>query len=282
MSFSVKLLKAVNKRFPAVEHPFNLQNEGKMSYSQWQYQWGSKTVECFAPRYMPEDIFSGKAVLDMGCGASGKSLYYLSIGAEKVVGVDIVPHYKEEAEAFAKELGFEDRFTFILGDALNLPIDENTFDVVIMNDFMEHIYDPRGAIREALRVLKPGGRIYINFPPYYHPTGIHMSDVIGIPWVHMLFSEKTLIAAYKDLVKGLPDEQERLSLRFSTDDQGREYISYLNKMTIRKFHGIVKEMGLNLHWYQEIPLRRYFALFAKVPVLKEMFVKMCACVIVKP
>ena len=134
MSFSVKLLKAVNKRFPAVEHPFNLQNEGKMSYSQWQYQWGSKTVECFAPRYMPEDIFSGKAVLDMGCGASGKSLYYLSIGAEKVVGVDIVPHYKEEAEAFAKELGFEDRFTFILGDALNLPIDENTFDVVIMNE----------------------------------------------------------------------------------------------------------------------------------------------------
>ena len=161
MSFSVKLLKAVNKRFPAVEHPFNLQNEGKMSYSQWQYQWGSKTVECFAPRYMPEDIFSGKAVLDMGCGASGKSLYYLSIGAEKVVGVDIVPHYKEEAENFAKELGFADRFTFILGDALNLPIDENTFDVVIMNDFMEHIYDPRGAIREALRVLKPGGRMAV-------------------------------------------------------------------------------------------------------------------------
>ena len=100
MSFSVELLKAVNKLFPAVEHPFNLQNEGKMSYAQWQYQWGSKTVECFAPRYTPEDIFADKSVLDMGCGASGKSLYYLSIGAKEVVGVDIVPHYKEEAEKF--------------------------------------------------------------------------------------------------------------------------------------------------------------------------------------
>jgi hypothetical protein len=52
-------------------------------------------------------------------------------------------------------------------------------------------------------------------------------------------------------------------------------------MTIRKFHRIVKEMNLHLSWYREIPLRPYFALFAKLPGLKEMFVKMCACVIEK-
>lgn len=281
MSFSVTLLKSLNKLFPTVEHPFNLQNEGKITYAQWQYQWGGKTIACFAPEFSPEDIFRGKRVLDMGCGASGKSLYYVSVGAEQVVGVDVVPHYKTEAEAFARELGYEDRFTFLLGDALNLTLPENSFDVVIMNDFMEHIYDPEAALREALRVLKPGGRIFVNFPPYFHPTGAHMSDVIGIPWVHMLFPEKTLIAAYKDLVRGLPDEQDRLSLRFSTDENGREYISYLNKMTIRKFHSIVKRMNLKLHWYREIPLRSYFSLFARIPVVKEMFVKMCACVIEK-
>lgn len=281
MSFSVNLLKSINKLFPPVEHPFNLQNEGKITYAQWQYQWGEKTIECFAPTFTAEDLFRDKSVLDMGCGASGKSLYYISRGAAHVTGVDVVPHYKTEAEAFARELGYEQRFTFLLGDALNTTLPENSFDVVIMNDFMEHIYDPEGAIREALRVLKPGGRIYVNFPPYFHPTGAHMSDVIGIPWVHMLFPEKTLIQAYKDLVRGLPDEQDRLSLRFSTDEQGREYISYLNKMTIRKFHSIVRDMNLNLAWYREIPLRPYFALFAKIPVLKEMFVKMCACVIEK-
>ena len=281
MSLGVKLLTAMNKLFPAVEHPFNLQNEGKMSYAAWQYAKGDKTVECFAPRFTPEDIFAGKTVPDMGCGASGKSLYYLSVGADKVVGVDIVPHYKSEAEAFARELGYEDRFTFILGDALHLPVEDNSFDVVIMNDFMEHIYDPERALLEALRTLKQGGRLYVNFPPYYHPTGIHMSDVIGIPWVHMFFREKTLIAAYKELVKGLPDEQERLSLRFSVDENGKEYISYLNKMTIRKFHRIIRKMGLKLSWYRELPLRRYFAPLAKLPLVKEMFVKMCACVIEK-
>ena len=219
-------------------------------------------------------MFTGKTVLDMGCGAAGKSLYYLSIGAARVVGVDIVPHYQEEAEAFARELGFGDRFTFLLGDALRLPIPDDSFDVVIMNDFMEHIRNPEGALREALRVLKPGGRIYLNFPPYYHP--------IGIPWVHLLVSEQTLIAAYKELVRGLPDEAQRLSLRFSTDETGRTYISYLNKMTIRKFHRLLQAAGLKPLWYREIPLRRFLSPLARLPVVKEMFVKMCACVIEKP
>ena len=282
MNIRVKLLKALNRCFPPVVHPFNLQNDGSITYAQWQYRWGEKTVACFAPQFTPGDMFTGKTVLDMGCGAAGTSLYYLSIGAARVVGVDIVPHYQEEAEAFARELGFGDRFTFLLGDALRLPIPDDSFDVVIMNDFMEHIRNPEGALREALRVLKPGGRIYLNFPPYYHPTGIHMSDVIGIPWVHLLFSEQTLIAAYKELVRGLPDEAQRLSLRFSTDETGRTYISYLNKMTIRKFHRLLQAAGLKPLWYREIPLRRFLSPLARLPVVKEMFVKMCACVIEKP
>lgn len=282
MNLCVKLLKALNRCFPPVVHPFNLQNDGSISYAQWQYRWGEKTVACFVPQFTPGDIFAGKTVLDMGCGAAGKSLYYLSIGADRVVGVDIVPHYREEAESFARELGFGDRFTFLLADALHLPIGDSSFDVVIMNDFMEHIHSPKDALREALRVLKPGGRIYINFPPYYHPMGIHMSDVIGIPWVHLFFSERTLIEAYKELVRGLPDEAQRLSLRFSTDAQGRTYISYLNKMTIAKFHRLLKETGWKPLWYREIPLRPFLAPLARVPVVKELFVKMCACVMEKP
>lgn len=282
MRIPVRALLALNTLFPTVEHPFNLQNEGRQTYAQWQYQWGAKTVECFSPGFGPEDIFAGKRVLDMGCGASGKSLYYLSIGASSVVGVDIVPHYKPEAEAFARELGFADRFTFLLGDALHLPLEADSFDVVIMNDFMEHIYDPEGAIREAMRVLKPGGRLFVNFPPYFHPTGAHLSDVIGIPWVHMLFSERTLIEGYRELVRGLPDEQERLALRFGTDERGREHISYINKMTLRRFRRICKRMGLIPLWYREIPLRTFLSPLARLPILKEMFVKMCACVIEKP
>lgn len=282
MRIPVRILLALNTLFPLVVHPFNLQNEGRLTYAQWQYRWGAKTVECFSPGFGPGDIFAGKRVLDMGCGASGKSLYYLSIGAGSVVGVDIVPHYKAEAEAFARQLGLDDRFTFLLADALHLPMEGSSFDVVIMNDFMEHIYDPEGAIREAMRVLKPGGRLFVNFPPYFHPTGAHLSDLIGIPWVHMLFSERTLIDGYRELARGLPDEQERLALRFGSDAQGREHISYINKMTIRRFRHMMQSMGITPLWYREIPLRPFLSPLAKVPLLKEMFVKMCACVMEKP
>ena len=281
MNLSVRLLKAINNLFPPVVHPFNLQNEGGLTYAQWQFQWGERTVECFRPEYSVEEMFRGKDVLDMGCGASGKSLYYISVGASSVTGVDVVPHYKEEAENFAREKGYEDRFRFLLGDATALELPDGSFDTIIMNDFMEHVSDPEGAIRESLRLLKPGGRVYINFPPYFHPTGAHLSDVIGIPWVHILFSEKTLIRAYKDLVRGLPDEQERLALRFGTDPNGQEALTYINKMTIRRFHRMIKSMGISLTHYKELPLRSYFKVFAKLPLLKEMFVKMCVCVIEK-
>ena len=66
-----------------------------------------------------------------------------------------------------------------------------------MNDAMEHVADPEGVLKEVLRVLNKKGKLYVNFPPYNHPFGAHLSDAIYIPWVHMFFSEKTLIKSYK-------------------------------------------------------------------------------------
>ena len=134
---------------------------------------------------------------------------------------------------------------------------------------------------EAIRLLKPGGRIYMNFPPYYHPTGAHMSDVIYMPWVQLFFTEKQLIAAYKELVKGLPDEQERLDLRFSTDENGVERFTYINRMTLKRFRKILKDLNITPALYREIPLRPYFKGLAKFPPTKEMFVKMAVCAIEK-
>lgn len=282
MRLPVKILLGLNKLFPPVPHPFNLQNEGKLRYNQWQYQQGERTIACFAPKYGKEEMFSGKRVLDLGCGAAGKSLYYISCGASEVVGLDIVPHYKAEAEAFAEELGYQDRFTFILGSALETGLPDAGFDTIVMNDFMEHISEPETAAAEALRLLRPGGRIYVNFPPYYHPYGAHLSDAIGIPWVHLFFSERTMIEAYKHLIRGLPDERERLDLRFSKDENGVDHLTYINKMTIRRFRGILKKLGVTPLWYREIPLRRILTPLVKLPGVKGPFVRMCVCVIEKP
>ena len=275
------LIKLTNQVFPKVVHPFNLQNDSKKTYAMWQFEKGEDTVRLFLNHYTLADLFLDKRVLDLGCGAAGKSLYYVTQGAKKVTGVEIVSHYKAEAEALARQLGLDDRFEFVAASALDLPFPDASSDTIIMNDFMEHISDPEAVLRESLRLLAPGGRIFINFPPYYHPFGAHLSDVINMPWVHLFFSEKMLVEAYRELVRGLPDEQERLDLRLSKRPDGTEYFGYLNHMTLKRFRKILNDLSLLPEYYAEVPLRNIVRPLAKFPLTREMFVKMAVCVLRK-
>ena len=281
MSFSVLLCKVLNHIFPLPRHPFNLQNDGKLSYAQWQYHMGHKTVEFYMEIATEEQMFKEKRVLDVGCGAGGKTLYYASKGAIKVYGIDPVEHYREEALKLAREKGLEDRFEFVVGDAAQMPFQDNFFDTVVMNDAMEHVAQPVEVLLECCRVLKPGGKLYINFPPYYHPYGAHLSDAIGIPWVHRFFSEKTLIKIYKDLVKHLPDGEKRIDLRINTNEKGEEFFSYINRMTIKRFERLIKKVPLRVKYYRLVPLRRVFSPFIRSRLLREYFVKMVVCVMKK-
>ena len=277
----MSFLKTVNRLFKPVVHPFNLNNDGVKTYAMWQFEKGEETIKNYLSYTTKEEMFYNKTILDIGCGAGGKSLYYITLGAEHVFGVDVVASYKDESETLAATLGLSDKFTFINADAKNLPYPDGSFDTIIMNDAMEHVGEPEEVLKEVLRVLKPGGKVYINFPPYNHPFGAHLSDAINIPWVHLFFSEKTLIKEYKELVKDLPDGKSRIDFRISKNENGEEYFSYINKMTLKRFKKILKKLDITPVYYNEMPLRNIVKFFARLPVFNEMFVKMAVCVIEK-
>jgi len=281
MMLRSKILISLNKFFPAPLHPFNLQNEGKKSYAMWQYEKGEDTIKFYLKAYSVKEMFSSKTVVDIGCGAAGKSLYYASMGAEHVYGLEILDKYRSEAIALAEKLGLGDKFSFVTGDSASLPFPDNFADTIIVNDAMEHVAKPEKTISEMLRILKKGGKIFINFPPYHHPMGAHLTDVIYIPWVHLFFPEKVLIESYRELVRNLPDGEDRVNFRISKRNDGSEYFSYINKMTIKRFRGILKKLSITPLYYSEEPLRKFLAPAAKMPVLKEAFAKMVVCVIEK-
>lgn len=278
MSAVTSIILALNKLFPKVVHPFNLENDGVKTYGEWQYEKGAKTLEVYAEKYKPYMMFENKRVLDIGCGAAGKSLYFLSQGAESVTGVDIMPEYERESMDLAKKLGYESRFHFICASADCLPWPDKSFDTIIMNDAMEHVDKPEAVLAECARILKPGGRLFVNFPPYNHPYGAHLSDLIGMPWVHLFFSDKTLIAGYKELCRTVPDGDQRIAFRISRRENGEEYFSYINKMTLKRFKGIKARCSMEAEYYREVPLRRILSIPARLPFFREFFVKMAVCV----
>lgn len=276
-----KVCMAINKLFKLPVHPFNLHNEGKKTYAQWQYEKGIDTIKFYLKHNTADEMFKDKVVLDIGCGAGGKTVYYASLGVKKIRGLEILEKYREEAENLAKAHNLADKFEFVRGDAADMPFEDETFDTIIMNDAMEHVDKPEKVIEECYRVLKKDGRLYLNFPPYNHPYGAHLSDAVGIPWVHVFFSEKTLIKAYKELVKDLPDGQDRIDFRISKKEDGSEYFSYINKMSIKRANKILQNSKFHLEYYKEEPLRSFFKYPAKLPFLKEFLVKIVVCVLKK-
>lgn len=105
---------------------------------------------------------SGRRVLDVGCGRGGTvALLAEAYGAE-AAGVDLAP----EAIAFCRRTHRHPRAQFEVGDAENLPFDDETFDAVV-NIESSHTYpNLRAFLGEVRRVLRPGGRfLYTDLLP---------------------------------------------------------------------------------------------------------------------
>jgi tocopherol O-methyltransferase len=98
-------------------------------------------------------------MIDIGCGIGGSSLYLAEKFRAEVVGITLSPVQSNRAQERAATAGLKDRATFKVANALNIPYEDNTFDLVWSLESGEHMPDKTKFLQECYRVLKPGGRL---------------------------------------------------------------------------------------------------------------------------
>jgi SAM-dependent methyltransferase len=116
----------------------------------------ARSVATFLPFLLPH-LRSGLDVLDAGCGVGGIALDVAPMVAPgRVTGVDVDTGQIEEAERTAAERGIGNA-EFRAGSVLELPFEDESFDVAYANAVLFYLPDQGAALAEMRRVLRPGG-----------------------------------------------------------------------------------------------------------------------------
>jgi ubiquinone/menaquinone biosynthesis C-methylase UbiE len=101
----------------------------------------------------------GLDVLDIGCGAGAQCRFWLE-GGHRYWGVDINQPLVDLARQRASQLQLGANFE--VGTATALPFADNSMDICMLPELLEHVTDWQSCVNEAVRVLRSGGIIYIS------------------------------------------------------------------------------------------------------------------------
>ena len=110
------------------------------------------------------------SLLDIGCGR-GQILKLLASRATRAVGVDIDAKTRQLARAELMLAGIPN-CSLRKGDMYRLPFDDAEFDTIVLDDVLADATHPVRVLREARRLLKPGGRLFALLGVSSHTTEI--------------------------------------------------------------------------------------------------------------
>jgi SAM-dependent methyltransferase len=125
------------------------------------------------PEFLALVPSAGRRTLDLGCGEGRVGAELERLG-HRVIGIDSSPAMVELAR---------ERHEAVVADAGALPFEDGSFDLVVAYMSVMNLDDPEAGVREAARVLEPGGRFCLAITHPFGLIGRFESDDAGAPYV---------------------------------------------------------------------------------------------------
>jgi SAM-dependent methyltransferase len=207
-----------------------------------------------------------RSVIDIGCGLGSQILGLAQSGSALAVGIDKTEINVRIANLHAATLGLSKAVRFTTDPIESLG--QNWADVAISQNAFEHFDEPGEILRQAYDALKPGGQFFVTFgPPWLNPYGVHHFFMIKRPWVHCLFSERTILRVRRLYRPNKPTRWRDVAL---------------NQMTIAKFVALVGQTRFDVSELSLRPIRPLPSWVASIPVAREYATSNVAAVLTKP
>ncbi len=212
----------------------------KNRYFQWQYDVSKNWVVPFIE--LDNTIRAGSKVLEIGCGEAGVLKAFLDMGCVGV-GIELNENRVRLANSFLAEDINQGKVKIISSNIYDIdPIrDAHQYDLIILKDVIEHIFDQEKFLKKLSQFLLPGGRVFFGFPPWQMPFGGHQqictSKILKVlPYFHLL--PKPI---YRGIIKMTKERPSQLKELLEIKDTG---------ISIERFESIVKKTGFDTIQHQ--------------------------------
>ena len=143
--------------------------------------WNDEFLAMMAQQWKLNEI---QTILDIGCGVGhwGQRLMRHLDKHTTLYGIDPEAAWVKKAEERAEKLGIEHRSEYKVGTAESLPFEDGSLDMVTCQTLLIHVKDVKMAVKEMIRVLKPGGLFLCAEPNNFGNTAANYVDNPLMAW----------------------------------------------------------------------------------------------------
>jgi ubiquinone/menaquinone biosynthesis C-methylase UbiE len=197
------------------------------------------------------DLRAGSRVLDVACGSGNATIAAARHGTH-AVGVDYVDGLLGDARERASVEGLDAKF--LLGDAEELPVDDDSFDSVLSVFGVMFAPDHQRAASEIMRVARPGASVALAS---WTPTGFlgdmfgvmtgHVPPPAGVPSPMLWGTESHLGALFGDAIVETTSTKQTQSFRFTSAEEFVDYFRRWYGPTLKAFAALEPDQQQRLH-----------------------------------